>query len=243
MTLPRSAAGIVFALPIEAEAFARCVVDQVEFRGGGLPFHAGSIGGLPVAWCVAGVGRERAARATELLLDGHGPRRIISAGFAGGLDDTLSRGSLVEPGAVRREADSARLPLAAAGRSPARQRPMILTLDRIARTKAEKAALATATGAALVDMETFAVAAVAAAAGIPCHGLRVVSDAATDELPADLGRLVQPQSAARRAGVVLGMLGRRPRAVADLWRLWERAVVDGRTLAAGLVRLIETIDC
>lgn len=242
MTMPRCAAGIVFALPIEAEAFARLVDKPVELRGGGIPFHEGTIGGRPVAWCIGGVGRERAARATALLLDGHRPRRIISAGFAGGLDETIARGSLGEPGAVRREADSTPLPLAAAGRNPAQPPPVILTLDRIARTPAEKAALATATGAALVDMETFAVAEVAAAAGIPCHGLRVVSDAAADELPADLGRLVQPQSAARRAGAVLGMLGRRPRAVADLWRLWERAVVDGRTLAAGLVRLVETID-
>ncbi len=243
MTARRTAVGIVYALPIEAEAFARLVDEPVEFKGGGIPFHEGTVRGRPVAWCIGGVGQERAARATELLLDGHRPRRIISAGFAGGLDETIARGSLVEPGAVRREADPVALPLAAAGRGPAQPRPLILTLDRIARTLAEKAALATATGAALVDMETFAVAEVAAKAGIPCHGLRVVSDAATDELPADLGRLVQPQSAARRAGAVLGMLGRRPRAVADLWRLWERAVVDGRTLAAGLARLIEAIDC
>lgn len=242
MTVPRCAAGIVFALPIEAEAFARLVDDQVELRGGGIPFHEGTIGERPVAWCVGGVGQERAARATELLLDGHRPRRIISAGFAGGLAATIPRGSLVEPGAVRREGDPAPLSLAAAGRSLAQSRPLLLTLDRIARTPAEKAALANATGAALVDMETFAVAEVAAAAGIPCHGLRVVSDAAADELPADLGRLVQPQSAARRAGAVVAMLGRRPQAVADLWRLWERAVVDGRTLAAGLGDLVESID-
>jgi len=241
MTTRRCAAGIVFALPIEAEAFARIVDDQVELRGGGIPFHEGSIGGLPVAWCIGGVGQERAARAAELLVDGHRPRRLISAGFAGGLDETIARGSLVEPGAVRREADPVPLSLAPAGRGPAEPRPLLLTLDRIARTATVKAALATATGAALVDMETFAVAEVAAAAGIPCHGLRVVSDSATDELPADLGRLVQPQSPARRAGSLLGLLGRWPQAVADLWRLWERAVVDGRTLATGLARLIETI--
>jgi hypothetical protein len=39
----------------------------------------------------------------------------------------------------------------------------------------------------------------------------------------------------RRAGAVIGMLGRRPRAALDLWQLWERAVVDGRTLSAALV--------
>jgi hypothetical protein len=87
-------------------------------------------------------------------------------------------------------------------------------------------------------METLAVARLAEAAGLPCHGLRVISDAADDELPPDVARLVEPQSALRRAGTLLGMVGRRPRAAVDLWQLWERAVVDGKTLAGGLVDLL-----
>jgi hypothetical protein len=57
-------------------------------------------------------------------------------------------------------------------------------------------------------------------------------------LPADIGPLLEPHSAARKAGTVLGLLGRRPRAALDLWNMWERAVVDGRTLADALVELI-----
>ena len=34
------------------------------------------------------------------------------------------------------------------------------------------------------------------------------------------------------------MLGRRPRSAVDLWQLWERAVVDGTTLADGLVSIL-----
>jgi len=30
---------------------------------------------------------------------------------------------------------------------------------------------------------------------------------------------------------VVGAVGRRPAAAVDLWRLWERSVVDSRTLA------------
>jgi hypothetical protein len=37
------------------------------------------------------------------------------------------------------------------------------------------------------------------------------------------------------------MIGRRPRAALDLWQLWERAVVDGRTLAAAVCRLCESL--
>lgn len=240
MNQPRAAAGIVFALSIEADAFARQVADAVTTRGGGLEFHAGSLAGRAVAWCVAGVGRERAARATQLLLDGHRPRRVISAGFAGGLSATFPRGLLVEPAAVRGEAAGPALPLATGPVDAAR--PLLVTLDRIIRTQSEKEAVAHETGAGLVDMETLAVATVATEAGLPCHGLRVISDAADDELPADVGRLIEPQSGARRAGTILALLGRRPRAAADLWRLWEQAVVDGRTLASGLTRLIESIE-
>jgi hypothetical protein len=81
---------------------------------------------------------------------------------------------------------------------------------------------------------------VAVTAGLPCHAVRVVSDAAGDDLPPDVGRLIEPQSAARMAGAVLGVLGRRPLAAFDLWGLWERAVVDGRTLAAALMELIRS---
>jgi adenosylhomocysteine nucleosidase len=225
-------AGIVFALPIEADAFARLPVERTAIEAGGLVFHEGTVGGRRVAWCVGGVGRARAERATRLLVDGHRPTALISPGFAGGLDPALARGCIVHPSAVRGPGDDSRRQLAGEGG------PLLVTVDSIVRTAAEKQTLAAETGAAIVDMETLAVADVAFRAGLSCHGVRVISDAAGDELPHDIGRLIKPQSAARKAGAVLGILGRRPRAALDLWGLWERAVVDGRTLAAALVELI-----
>ena len=225
-------AGIVFAVPIEAEAFSRAVTDAVALEAAGLTFHEGRIGGGRVAWCVAGVGREAARLAARLIVDGHRPRLLVSAGFAGGLDPGLARGAVVEPALVRGELPTSEpLPLVAPGQAGG----AIVTVDLIVRTPTEKAALAAATGAAVVDMETLAVAEVARDAGLPCRAIRVISDAAGDELPPDVTRLITPQSAMRRAGAVIGMLGRRPRAALDLWQLWERAVVDGRTLSAALV--------
>jgi len=230
----RCAAGIVFAVPIEADAFARVTTDLVTTHAAGLTVNEGRLGGRRVTWCVAGVGRDAARRATRLLIDGHRPRLLVSAGFAGGLDPALARGSLVEPASVRAESGAAApLPLATTGQGGA----VIVTVDRIVRTPLDKAALAAATAAALVDMETLAVAEVARDAGLPCRTLRVISDAADDELPPDVTRLIVPQSAFRRAGSLLGVLGRRPRAALDLWQLWERAVVDGRTLADALATL------
>ena len=235
MTDTSRAAGIVFAVDIEADAFARLATDQREIQAAGLVVHEATIGGRRVAWAVGGVGSAAATRAARLLVAGHRPQLLVSAGFAGGLDPTLPRGSVVRPTRVVSADHQAHvLGLLAPPDAP----PVtICTAERIVRTPAEKRDLAARTGAAVVDMESFAVAAVAREAGLPCAGVRVVSDAADDELPPVVAGLARPQSTLRRLGAALGAVGRRPRTAVDLWRLWEHAVVDGRTLAGALAAL------
>ena len=50
--------------------------------------------------------------------------------------------------------------------------------------------------------------------------------------------IARPLSPLRRLGAAIGAVGRRPAAAVDLWRLWERSVVDSRTLAAAVVDAI-----
>ncbi len=87
--------GIVFAVPIEADAFERLSTDRVEIQAGTGRFHEGNVAGRRVAWCVAGIGAAAAAAATRLLVEGHRPRLLITAGFAGGLDPALFDGLMV----------------------------------------------------------------------------------------------------------------------------------------------------
>jgi adenosylhomocysteine nucleosidase len=232
--------GIVFALAIEADAFERRVADRVELRGTGPAFHEGRVAGARVAWCVSGVGGPAAARATRLLIDGHGPRLVVSAGFAGGLDPALPRGAVVRPDAViAADADAGpRVALTPAERGGD---GLLVSVGQVAATVAGKRRLAERTAAGIVDMETHAIATVAAAAGLPCHAVRVVSDDASQPLPAEVVALARPQSPLRRLGAVLGAVGRRPAAAVELWRLYEHAVVDGRALAAALERLCREI--
>ncbi|MFM8290852.1 MAG: hypothetical protein ACKOC4_04025 [Planctomycetia bacterium] len=225
-------AGIVFALPVEADAFERRVAGRREWRGPGPTFHEGTIAGGRVAWCVSGVGGAAAARATGLLIDGHRPRVVVSAGFAGGLDTALARGAVVRPTAVVTEAAGDRIPLAVMGDQGGG--PLLVSVAEVAGTVARKRDLAVRTGAGIVDMETHAIATAAAAAGLPCHCVRVISDDATQALPPEAMALARPQSAARRFGAVLGALCHRPAVAFDLGRLEEHVVVDGRTLAAAL---------
>ena len=233
--------GIVFALDVEADAFERRAVDRVAWRGPGLVFREGTVAQARVAWCVSGVGGAAAARAATLMLAGHRPRRLVAAGFAGGLDPVLPRGGVVRPGAVTTERPATRLALAVVGGDGAAAGPLVVSVDTVAATVAHKRDLLARTGAAVVDMETHAVATVAAEAGLPCLAVRVVSDAATEALPAEVATLARPQSAFRRFGAVVGAVGRRPVAAFDLWRLYEHAVDDGRTLAAALEQLCREI--
>jgi adenosylhomocysteine nucleosidase len=229
---PRSAAGILFAVPIEADAFERLAQDHVEMEAGRLRFHEGVVGGRHVAWCVTGPGAAAASHAARLLIDGHRPRLLVSAGFAGGLAASIPRGSVVQPARVIDAMGGSPLPLAHADAANL----TIVTVDRIVTTAAAKRSLAADTAAQLVDMETHAVAVVAADAGLPCAAIRVVSDDASQDLPAEVARLIVPQSPLRRLGAAFGAVGRRPGAALDLWKLYEHAVVDGRTLATELGR-------
>jgi len=227
-------AGFVFALETEADPLGAMVRGTTSLRGA-LEVHEGLLAGRRIAWVVGGAGMAAAARAADLLVAGHRPHRLVSAGFAGGLDAGIPRGTIVAATHARRAGspDIALQPLHCPG---IRRVGSIVTVDGVVTTTSAKRALAGASDAAVVDMETYAVARVAAAAGLPCLSIRVVSDAADDELPDDIARLVAPQSALRRAGAALAAIGRKPAAAATLWRLWERAVIDGRALAVVIER-------
>lgn len=246
-TAPRAAA-IVFAVPIEADAFARLATDRTEFRADGLIFEEGTVVGRRVAWCVGGVGRTAAERAARRLVAGHRPRLLLTAGFAGGLDPGLARGDVCRPSRAVLAAHAAdpgetgsNSPLPVVDLEASGEPVTVCTVDEVIRTPAAKRALAARTGAAVVDMESFAVATVARERGLPCGCIRVISDTVADELPPEITRLARPQSALRRLGTAVGAVGRRPGAAVDLWRLWERAVVDGRTLATALATLCGTL--
>jgi len=228
------AAGIVFALGIEADAFERLAVGRITTRTAGGQIHQGLVAGRRIAWSVGGTGGSAAARAARLLVAGHRPGILVTAGFAGGLVAKIERGAVVRPHRVVTASGGGPLALAGPSAESISHGPTICSVDRVIATPEEKRALAAASGADLVDMETYAVATVAHDAGLQCVAIRVVSDAADDVLPHEVTLLARPQSPLRRLGTAVGMLGRRPGAAVDLWRTWERAVVDGRTLAAAV---------
>ena len=233
-------AGIVFAVPIESDAFSRLLSDRVETRSASLVFHEGLVRGRRVAWCVGGIGAEAATTATRLLIAGHRPAVVISAGFTGAIDPAIPRGCVARPAWSVDAAGGNPMPLGTESLATADD-TTIVTVERVAATVEAKRRLHEQTGGQFVDMETHAVARVAASAGLACGCVRVVSDDTSQELPREVETLARPQSTWRRAGAAIAAIGRRPGAAADLWRLWEHAVVDGRTLADALAETLTTL--
>ena len=128
---------------------------------------------------------ERLREALRGQADGAGA--VLSAGVAGGLDPALRTGALI----TAREITDGETTFATdpdwTDRLAALTGAVIvdraLGRDVVATTPAAKAALASATGASVVDMESHIAARWAAEHGIPVAVLRVVSDDAAHGLP------------------------------------------------------------
>jgi hopanoid-associated phosphorylase len=173
---------------------------------------------------VAGMGPER-ARAAAGQLVGMGARALVSWGTCGALDRAFTTGTAVVPCCSVSDGES--LPcdrvwhaavVDALGRTSIHlSTGPVLSVPAPVASPLEKQRLGEAFGAVAVDMESHAVAAVAAAAGLPFLVLRTVVDRLDRGLPAaalaaiqpdgrvDLRRLVE--ALARRPQDVLAMIG------------------------------------
>ena len=219
--------GVVAAL----EAEARTLGPVVRRRDGLSSLGDGSL------LAVSGMGGELAAIAARRLVDA-GAAALMSFGLAGGLDPTLSVGTVVLPSAVISRG-GARFLTSADWREQlsnaiAKRRPVatgiLLTCAQPIGAVADKAAAFRETGAAAVDMESLGVAEVSAAHGLPFVAVRVIVDTAADVLP-------RAVLAASRGGQInirhlIGGLAAAPLDLAALFRLAHRYRAATRSLAA-----------
>ncbi len=171
---------ISFALPEESKNFRRAWRQTAVVGSGVEQRWIGVLGEREIVLAHTGVGPDAAGRATRRLLAAHRPEWLLCAGYGGGLDPRLRVGDVVID--WRGRADFA----LAEARSALAARTFfgaIASHSHALETPAAKAAFARETRALAVDMETVAVAAVAAEYGIPVIGIRAISDTAQDELP------------------------------------------------------------
>lgn len=238
--------GVVFALSMEAGGLEDRLEGVVSVAAAGLTVRKGLLGRRRLALVCSGAGRKAAAHAVRALIDGHQPGWVLSAGFAGGLDPRLERGSILVADAVSDLAGAA----AELDLGPLRpwlaEQPRVrvgrlLTADRVISAAEEKRELGRKHQAMAVDMETAAVAEVCRERGRKLLAVRVISDPADESLPSDLERLLAQRTAAGRWGAVLGTLLDRPGSAKDLFRLKSNALTASDELAKFLVRLVKQL--
>ncbi len=225
MTPAAPVPGFVVGLAVEAQALARGLAQAL----------APDLAPPPIACAGASAGRARQG-ARRLLAEGAGA--LLSFGIAGGLDPALAPGDLVLPERI-----------AAAGRPPIACDPdlraqwlaaaaaaglgalggSLLDSAAMVATVADKRALFSATGCVATDMESRAVADVAAEAGVPFAAARAVANPAGRSLPRAVRGIIGPAGRPRPAALVL-RLCLRPWEVPAVVRL-------GRDAEAGLASL------
>ena len=216
--------GIVAAMSVEVGFLLDRLGKLRKYVGPRYTVHEGVYEGRIVALVVGGLGRAAARQATQVLLDGHRPRWVVSAGFAGGLDPALKRYDAVMPcEVIDLQGTCLRLDLSVPHEPNSRLRTgRLLTVDAIVRTAAEKEQLRTQYSADVVDMETSAVAAICAERAVRFLSIRVISDEAGVDLPKEIASLMT-RSGSYRVGAALRAIWNRPSSLKDFWALHEHA--------------------
>lgn len=173
---------ITFALPAESSEFVRLLQNPSLNSREGVESIRGRIHGRSVAILHTGVGEKRCRAQIESFLRRQEFEYLISAGFAGALDEELQIGNLLlsENFSSPELLGSPHLDFA----DDALFVGKLVTVPRITDSKSERARLAKESGAVAVDMETEFIAAACAAHQLPMLSLRVISDTPKESFPA-----------------------------------------------------------
>ena len=212
--IPFAPVAVTFARPEESGAFRRKLGGVRKGRCGALIAWRGSIGKNAVTVIHTGIGPASAGRAIRELLTHENPRRVISAGFAGGLDPALRAGDTLTADFPTTLIFSKTMPL---------------------ETPAEKIAAFRETGARIVDMETDIIGAACASAGVPLTAVRAVSDTADESLPVPFPVWFDTVRQRARPFVLVAHLLLHPSHIAPFTRFVLRLPHVANALAAAIV--------
>ncbi|HYK41993.1 MAG TPA: hypothetical protein VE007_06335 [Thermoanaerobaculia bacterium] len=225
------------ALPEERRPILHCMSRARALTGAGFRAWAGELGGRKIVLAETGAGARAAGAAAGELFARFAPERWVGAGFTGALSHGIAFGSIVVPvelaGALAPALDAA-MSRRAIDLAPGVHPVRAATSAAIAASSSEKSRLLSAAGGSLpvvVDMESAAWA--GAAGGIPGVLVRVVTDAAEDEIPDFIAASVSAGGAVDRGRIVRHAL-RHPSSIGKLLDLRRRAKFCGERLAGFL---------
>ena len=172
----------------------------------------GNLNGKRVALVANGPGPKLAGRAADVVKRYETMEALISTGFCGALAASLKPCDIFVATEVVGVA-----PALAPASGRVFQSGRLLSMDRVVSTAAEKATLRTRADA--VEMEAAAVAGRARDGGVPFYAVRVISDAAQEDLPLDFNRLRTADGHFSRAKSLAAALRRPATRIPELMKL------------------------
>ena len=247
---------LLAALPQEVRPFLRLSRAR---RRRGLPWPAWefALGAGRGLLALSGMGQKAVREAASRLAAQFRPQLLVSLGFGGALSPELHHGDLVL-GEFFGRYDPVTQVLDPMTPAPAPPRPLpellrsltaaglgafsgsLITTPYIIH-KAGQAGPLRSLSYPVLDLESAAVAEVARAAGLPCLGLRAITDTAAEEIP-DFLAPTEGEPGAVGLLEALGWLAADPRRLKDLVHLWRRSRLAASRLAAALMVLLPLLE-
>lgn len=183
-----------------------------------------------VSVLVTGMGRKNSERALLQSLPKSLPTLVLTCGFAGALDPGLKIGDVVFDAD---EASRIAPLLEDAGAKPAK----FYCAPRVATTAAEKTALRKSTGADVVEMESGVIREICRQKNLPSATIRVISDAAHDDLPLDFNTLMTDEDAISFPKLAVALM-KSPGKILQLMQLQRHTRFAAQELAQVLEKLL-----
>ena len=239
---------VTFALPAESAEFLRYLTDKTRAERNGVRVIRGKIQDRAIEVLHTGVGEKVCRQRLGKFLSATGRIRggeqdhqfdcLISAGFAGALDNDLKIGDLLLAGNFstvhlsEMRASLSDLPIHVAN---------LLTVPALIDSPEERNKLALTSGAVAADMETEFIARACAACGIPLLSLRVISDTPHNRLPAPANVLFDIERQQTRMLKLATHLLAHPSRVPRLVHFARRIARARRILADALVAMVRKL--
>lgn len=234
---------VLFALDLESGGLLDRMEHVITTKCASFVEHLGKLDGRWIVVAETGVGQEAAGRAAEDLIEIVHPKWIVTAGFAGSLDQRLRPGHVLMANSVVDERQEEltvgfQIEPQLVAQNPALHVGRLLTIDELVRDPERKRELGREHGAVACDMETMAIARACHSQHVRFLSVRVVSDGVDDRIPPEVECLLDQPSLAGKLGAAASALFQRPQSLKGVWQLRERALRAADRLGTFLAGVI-----
>jgi adenosylhomocysteine nucleosidase len=187
------------------------------------------LNGRAIVLLANGPGPKLAGEAVDSLKERQEVEGLVSIGFCGALDPALKPGDIVVAHALSVPRSHSCERLTGLSRVP-HQTGLLLSLDHVVTTSAEKSALREKTNAIAVEMESATVAQRADEWHVPFYAIKAVTDTASESFPLDFNQLRDPAGRFSRTRILAAALRRPAKSLPALLNLNQRCNAAARAL-------------